>query len=135
MSEYTPTVWRTGDVITAEKLNNIEEGIANAGGGESDFSTVEVTVINNTNIAISASMPAVLEAGAIEPTDPAMISGMMPLLPSEHIITVALYKGVTMVQIGDGTLNISVTGNIEDLTYGGLKITGSGTITINAPNN
>ena len=24
---YTPTVWETGDVITAEKLNNIEGGI------------------------------------------------------------------------------------------------------------
>lgn len=28
---YTPTVWETGDIITAEKLNNIEEGIAAAG--------------------------------------------------------------------------------------------------------
>ena len=27
---YTPTVWNTGDVITAEKLNNIENGIENA---------------------------------------------------------------------------------------------------------
>ena len=28
---YTPTVWATGDVITAEKLNKAEEGITNAG--------------------------------------------------------------------------------------------------------
>lgn len=27
---YTPTVWETGDVITAEKLNKAEEGIADA---------------------------------------------------------------------------------------------------------
>ena len=27
---YTPTDWKTGDVITAEKLNNIEQGIVNA---------------------------------------------------------------------------------------------------------
>lgn len=32
---YTPTTWATGDVITAEKLNNIENGIANAGSGTS----------------------------------------------------------------------------------------------------
>ena len=46
-NEYTPTVWKTGDVITAEKLNKIEEGIANAegGGGESEFNTAEVTLI------------------------------------------------------------------------------------------
>ena len=27
---YTPTVWETGDVITAEKLNKAEQGIADA---------------------------------------------------------------------------------------------------------
>lgn len=28
---YTPTEWKSGDVITAEKLNNIEEGLMNTG--------------------------------------------------------------------------------------------------------
>ena len=27
---YTPTTWETGDTITAEKLNNMEDGIENA---------------------------------------------------------------------------------------------------------
>ena len=27
---YTPTTWETGDVITADKLNNIENGVVNA---------------------------------------------------------------------------------------------------------
>lgn len=31
---YTPTTWATGDVITADKLNNIEQGIVNAGGAK-----------------------------------------------------------------------------------------------------
>ena len=38
---YTPTEWATGDVITAEKLNNIEQGIV---GGER-------FVITATNVA------------------------------------------------------------------------------------
>ena len=29
---YTPTMWTTGDTITATALNKIENGIANAGG-------------------------------------------------------------------------------------------------------
>jgi hypothetical protein len=29
---YTPTNWATGDVITAEKLNKLEQGVASAGG-------------------------------------------------------------------------------------------------------
>ena len=32
---YTPTEWTTGDVITAEKLNKIENGIVEAGGSGS----------------------------------------------------------------------------------------------------
>jgi len=30
---YTPTEWATGDVITAQKLNKMEQGIAGAGAG------------------------------------------------------------------------------------------------------
>ena len=30
---YTPKTWNCGDTITAEDLNHIEQGIANAGGG------------------------------------------------------------------------------------------------------
>lgn len=38
---YTPTEWQTGDIITATKLNNMEQGIANAGG------VLQVGVNNN----------------------------------------------------------------------------------------
>ena len=31
---YTPTSWSTGDTITAAAMNKIENGIANAGGGD-----------------------------------------------------------------------------------------------------
>lgn len=34
---YTPTNWQAGDIITAAKLNNMESGIANAGGSEYDI--------------------------------------------------------------------------------------------------
>ena len=30
---YTPTQWVTGDTVTATKLNKLEQGVANAGGG------------------------------------------------------------------------------------------------------
>lgn len=30
---YTPTVWQTGDTITAEKLNKLENGVASGEGG------------------------------------------------------------------------------------------------------
>lgn len=38
---YTPTVWQTGDVITAEKLNKLENGVANTGGYDIVFTIAD----------------------------------------------------------------------------------------------
>ena len=43
---YIPTTWETGDVITAEKLNNMESGIAN---GEDLFVITAMNVATETN--------------------------------------------------------------------------------------
>lgn len=42
---YVKTDWETGDIITAEKLNNMESGIENAGSG----STGTVMVVHSTS--------------------------------------------------------------------------------------
>ena len=42
---YTPNVWKCGDIVTADKLNHMEEGIANAGGsGDVGYSCTEESV-------------------------------------------------------------------------------------------
>lgn len=43
---YTPTTWVTGDTITATKLNKLEQGVANAGGGNGGTVFYEVTTTN-----------------------------------------------------------------------------------------
>lgn len=43
---YTPNTWATGDTITAQKLNNMEQGIASAGGGAY---VVNVTLNDSTH--------------------------------------------------------------------------------------
>lgn len=40
---YTPTEWETGQTITAEKLNKLEQGVADAGGGGIDALVVTFT--------------------------------------------------------------------------------------------
>lgn len=30
---YEPTVWKTGDIVSSEKLNKLENGVVNSGGG------------------------------------------------------------------------------------------------------
>lgn len=38
---YEKQTWVTGEVITEEKLNHMEDGIANSGGGDYDFWMIE----------------------------------------------------------------------------------------------
>ena len=49
---YTPTTWVTGDDVTATKLNKMENGIANAGGGGNIFYEVTTTNFPSTNNGI-----------------------------------------------------------------------------------
>lgn len=42
--EYTPTVWVAGDVITAVKLNKLEQGVADASGGDFVYVAEEQTI-------------------------------------------------------------------------------------------
>lgn len=39
---YTPTVWQDGDVISAEKMNKIESGLANGSGGGCVYLTTDM---------------------------------------------------------------------------------------------
>ena len=50
---YDKTTWQSGDVITAVKLNNIEDGIANASGGSSLLEPMTIT-LNITNQTIGS---------------------------------------------------------------------------------
>lgn len=57
---YTPTNWQTGDTITAAKMNKLEQGVADAGGGGGLVVNVvenpgEDTVLDKTAAEISAA--------------------------------------------------------------------------------
>ena len=42
---YEPTTWKTGDVVTSTKLNKMEQGIADAGGGSGGGGVLIVNVL------------------------------------------------------------------------------------------
>lgn len=53
---YEPTVWKNGDVITPEKLNKIEQGVAGGGGaliiewdGENDLDVTYQDILDAVN--------------------------------------------------------------------------------------
>lgn len=53
---YTPTNWQTGDTITAEKLNNMEQGIASAGDGG-------LLIVNESNHTLDKTWQEISDAG------------------------------------------------------------------------
>lgn len=119
-SEYVPTTWQCGDLITAEAMNKIEQGVANASGGSSDFSTATVTVVGNVN----AVVPYVITTEMGAPFD-ALVALMQNVESGSQI---PLYKGKLMIEIA--TDGVTVSGNIESLGNRMYLITGDCTITI-----
>lgn len=92
------------------------------GGGSSDFSTAEVTIIwDNPEIEVNWDSCPIIEND--------MINGSTYADTSPAIVTVPLYKGKCVwVQ---ATRGLTLSGNIEEYYEGaGMLITGDGTITI-----
>lgn len=50
---YTPTNWATGDTITAEKLNKLEQGVASAG---------SVLILTDTNETLDKTWQEIYDA-------------------------------------------------------------------------
>lgn len=61
---YEPTNWKSGDVVTSAKLNKLENGVANAGGGisvvEFEFDTTNEKYVS---VRTTESILAELQAG------------------------------------------------------------------------
>lgn len=142
-SSYTPTTWVTGDIITAVKLNNIEQGIANAGGGSSDFSTAEVTFVNNAEYIItnyitcqqfdSGDFTEKITAFVLD--DEIGVNSYPEVAIDEGNTTLSFYL-INGCNFGIGFANannVNVSGSCELVTYSDLPtaiITGDCTITI-----
>lgn len=131
-NEYTPTVWRTGDVITAEKLNKIEEGIANAeAGGESDLTTAILSLNNQSSVPVELHCPLAMEG---EDGDPSLADHTYVLLPTNTAeLNVILYKGACTLYVGEAPV-AEITGDIIG-NYGNYLITGNASISFWNSNN
>lgn len=59
---YTPTEWKTGDIVTAEKLNKLEEGVASGGGGGGGIFWINVTWDDNDVGTLDKTFNEILSA-------------------------------------------------------------------------
>lgn len=109
------------------------------GGGSSDFSTAEVTLVNSANTNLAVMLPVLYEANP--PFDPnALVRGALSLLANEtFVLNVPLYKGHCLIKKGvsgdriDGqtvATTYTVTSGSATSSMAGVDITGDCTITI-----
>lgn len=98
---YEPTNWQTGDVVTSQKLNKLEQGVADAGGG-GGFLVVNMTM-TDTALTLDKTWQEIWDA----------VPSVLFMDASEEDKTVyMLYEqyidqGVYLLDIGAGTRTIS----------------------------
>lgn len=116
---------QTPTPITREEqiLNKIAEG--GGGGGDSDFSTAEVTIVNNGNMATTLHIPNADELTGT-PFSPSCVSDAYIPIGETITIKAVLYKGRVMTPM---LPNIEATGNVT-IDNSMLIISGDCTITI-----
>ena len=124
MSDYVKTVWETGDIITAEKLNKIEDGVAELYGQTpsptpTHSETAEVGVLNGDEATVTFT-GQFLVSGEPETTVEVESNG-------EATLIVVLTNGSATVGYSGNTGIPNVSGYIER-DSDTLVITGDGTV-------
>lgn len=58
---YEPTVWQTGDVVTSQKLNKLEQDVADAGGGGGGVVPIKITITEDGGATVYTANMTALE--------------------------------------------------------------------------
>lgn len=132
----------SGGDIEVEALNVTENGIytaqegtayspvtVNVSGGSSDFSTAQVTIINNHSSGIGFRIPTYYEADLLYPAE-AIFETRIEQSQTKNVPTI-LYKNRAtglLYNIEDATY--ACTGGVTDDGDGYVVVSGDGTITI-----
>lgn len=80
---YTPNTWATGDTITAAKLNNMEDGIANAGSGWDAI--IRLTHGDNSGLDTTANLTPSIVSGTYASLVAKMQGGGCPTILVEYV--------------------------------------------------
>lgn len=111
---YTPTNWTTGDTITATKLNKMEQGIADGGGGSWD-AVIRLVHANNSGRDIPVNLtPSIVEGSYTDLMDK-LSDGGCPCILVEytHLMFPTIRFSAPMgyvSYIGDAAISITIAG-------------------------
>jgi len=113
---YTPNNWTDGDVLSAAKMNALEQAVASGGGG-GDFSTATLTTVNQDYELL---IPTLIIDPSYE------LEGSYSATEGSSPHTVILYKGKAYLGLSDV---LSTSGAISlDSATGLYVITGDCTV-------
>lgn len=101
---YTKQTWATGDVVTANKLNHMEDGIAEGGTGGGDVLVVPVTV------AIVDDAPTLTTSVAVADVITATETGKAVLYAIYFPLN-GMYEVITSYEIVDGSVGFTFSGS------------------------
>lgn len=114
---YTPTEWKTGDVVTSAKLNKLEQGVADAGGGGAlvvEF-TYNASDTTYTSTSLASDVITAFFAG----------TPVMCHFPSVEDSTKELVKNVTWVsrpaEGSSGITRIGFDSSEEYITFSSIE--------------
>lgn len=122
---YTPNTWSDGDILTAAKMNALEQAVASGGGGGGSS---DFSIAALTVVGEHTQFYAPVLASA--PLDPPFDYIDATMAYDAGTYDVVLYNGTAVVAITDEEASAEVSGNVESLGYGQFKVTGDCTITI-----
>lgn len=119
----------------ADAVANIAEN-ASGGGGSSDFSTAEVTFVNNSSSTVNVTLPCVYQGEGHEHDSSG--TGLDVDFEESATFTIILYKSYADYSIGWNEavqLNITYTGDVEPSPFGANigYVKGNATFTITNP--
>ena len=81
---YTPKTWQTGDTITATAMNNIEQGIANAGGSPWD-AVIRLTHAANSGADTLVNLTPSIVSGSFADLSQKILNGGYPCILVEYL--------------------------------------------------
>lgn len=96
------------------------------GGGSSDFTTADVTIVNSTGSAIDGMMPIAVEDG-----EDSYAAWSLFVRPGKTVaLRAILYKGHSNLFFSGDKVTVSIEGSATEIDLGSVDVFGNCTITI-----
>ena len=122
---YTPNTWQNGDVLTAEKMNALEQAVASGGGGGSSDFSTATITFDAVGGYYTVYLSAIDNNGDLRFLEQEIHGTTTFHVPLYNGKAILMYNSIKDI---DGGVMPTLTGDVE-MGADGLVITGDGSIT------